>query len=456
MSGFWSVDRVATALRERAAAPLPAGSTPLAGISTDTRAVTPGDCFVALRGERFDGHRFVDEAIAAGAGALVLDTAPAAPVPVPVFLVDDTLRALADLARSVRVAWGGTVVAIAGSNGKTTTKELIRAAAARARRVHATRGNLNNRVGVPLTLLALPMDAEVAVVELGSNLPGEVATLRDIARPDIAVVTSIAEEHLEGFGSLDGVLQEEASACDGVPLAIVPVTEAALVAEAHRRAARVVVAGLDRGDVYPARWAVAPDGRGTVEIDGVEISSPLRGVHNLRNLMLAIAVARALGVADRDVAQGIAAMAAPPMRAAWERVGALTVINDAYNANPGSARAALALLGAAPATQRVAVLGTMRELGADAARYHDEIALAALATLARPGDVVAGIGDFAAALARVAPADPRALAAADVDDVWPALAARLQRDATVLLKASRGVRLERILPLLTRWADRAC
>lgn len=451
---FWTLDRIAEALRGRAVAALPRGGEAIRDICTDTRSIAAGDCFVALRGERFDAHDYLGEAVAAGAAALVVERRPATlDGAVPVYTVDDTLVALGDLARYLRTAWDRTVVAVAGSNGKTTTKELLRAALGAAMPVHATRGNLNNRVGVPLTILATPPDAAVAVVELGTNVPGEIALLRDIARPDITLVTSIAEEHLEGLGTLAGVLEEEASACDGVPLAIVPAAEEALAAAAASRARRTITAGLDRGDFRPGRWELHADGSGSIVVDGVEIASPLLGAHNLLNLTLAVAAANALGVPAAVVSRGMRRLEPPPMRAASLRIGAATVINDAYNANPGSARAALALLAAAPATQRVAVLGTMRELGPSAGRYHDEIARSALAA---PIDVVAGVGDFAAALERVAPGDPRAVTAPDVPELWPRLEPRLRPDATILLKASRGMRLERLLSDISRWATPAC
>jgi len=161
---------------------------------------------VALRGERFDGHDYLQQAVADGASAVVVSRAPALnTLNVPVFQVEDTLVALGALANYWRRAWGKTLIAVGGSNGKTTTKDLIRAALGSEMRVHATTGNLNNRVGVPLTMLSIPPDAECAVVELGTNIPGEVAILRVIAEPQIAVVTSVAEEHLEGLGDLAGV-----------------------------------------------------------------------------------------------------------------------------------------------------------------------------------------------------------------------------------------------------------
>jgi len=232
-AGFWTLDRVAAALEAGAgvAGSPPRGPSRIASITTDTRKIGKGDLFVALIGERFDGHDYVDAAVRDGAAALIVSRAPRLDsVGVPVFEVPDTLVALGDLAHYWRRAWGRPLIGVAGSNGKTSTKDLLLAALERAFTVHATTGNLNNLVGVPLTLLALPREADLAVVELGTSLPGEVSILRAIAEPDIALVTSIAEEHLEGLGDLAGVLREESAVYEGVAVGIAPSGQAEIAA----------------------------------------------------------------------------------------------------------------------------------------------------------------------------------------------------------------------------------
>lgn len=451
-SGFWTLDRIADALGEHAVGSPPRGSTAVSSITTDTRKIGKGDVFVALKGERFDGHDYLADAVRDGAIAVVVSRAPKLnSLGVPVFEVRDTLEALGALGRFWRRAWGKTIVGVAGSNGKTSTKDLLRAALGRAYSVHATTGNLNNRVGVPLTLLSIPADADLAVVELGTSLPGEVEILRKVAEPDIALVTSIAEEHLEGLGDLAGVLREESAVYDGVEVGIAPSAQPEVAQAARGRAKRVVVAGLDdTADVKPTRWEIGADGLGVIEIGGVTVRPPVRGLHNLRNAMLALAVARECGVTYADAADGIAGMPEPKMRSAWEQVGAVTLINDAYNANPGSTRAAIELLkGTGSGRQKVIVLGTMRELGAASAQCHADIANLALQSGA---DIVAGIGEFAAPLDKHAEKN-RVITANDVEDLWPRLAEKLQRDAIILLKASRGVQLERLVPHLTTWAN---
>jgi UDP-N-acetylmuramoyl-tripeptide--D-alanyl-D-alanine ligase len=463
--GFWTLDRVAAALSNGPAGGHSAppsrrgvldasrriGSPSLRGVATDSRTAGEGDIFVALGGDRFDGHDFLGVAVQRGTGAVIVSKPERAQgLGVPVFTVPDTLVALGDLARYRRRAWGKPVIAIAGSNGKTTTKELVRGALAAVFVVHATSGNYNNRIGVPLTLLGVPDAADIAVVEMGTNAHGEVALLRAITEPDMALVTSIGEEHLEGFGDLAGVLAEESAVFTAGSLAIVPASDGALVAAARARADRVVAAGLGEGDLRASAWEAGAGGEGQMVVDGVPIVVPLSGLHNLRNAMLALAAARACGVALADAATGLRGVAGPPMRTAWTTLGRATLINDAYNSNPASARAALDLLDAVgTGRQRVVVLGTMRELGPSGAVLHAEIARRALASRF---DVIAGVGEFAPALEAAGGADPRLVTATDIDDLWPRLRERLAPDAVILLKASRGVRLERLVPPLTAWA----
>jgi UDP-N-acetylmuramoyl-tripeptide--D-alanyl-D-alanine ligase len=448
---FWTLDRVAQALGDAMDTRPAQESAVLQGITTDSRSVKPGQVFVALTGETFDGHDFIASAVEKGAAAIVVSKPPDKDPEVAIFRVPDTLVALGQLGNFWRRTWGGPVVMVAGSNGKTTTKDIIRAALSRTMKVHATTGNLNNRIGVPLTLLAIPPDSELAVVEAGTNLPGEVAILRAIADPDISVVTSVGEEHLEGLGDIEGVLREEAAAFDGVRIAITPSSQPEIAAAARDRAMEVVTAGLDEGEVKADSWSIEPNGVGTIVLGNVRVRLPLRGIHNMRNAMLAFAVSRACGVSDEAAAAGIEGMPQPRMRTAWEQLGSVTLINDAYNANPGSTRAAIELLqSVGNDRQRVMILGTMRELGDASDRCHDEIARLALESGA---DVIAGVGEYVQAFQRVAPGDERVVLSETVSDLWPRLSPRIEPNAVILLKASRGVQLEQLLPQITTWAN---
>jgi len=448
----WTLDRLAQALHdERRYSAHPSGASDLGAVSTDTRTISRGDIFVALRGERFDGHDFLSRAVASGASALVVDDpGRAAGLGLPAFIVKDTTRALGALGSWWRATWGGTVIAVAGSNGKTTTKELIRSALATSLDVYATTGNLNNQVGVPLTLLEIPSSATVAVVEVGTSIPGEVGILRRMVAPDLSVVTSIGEEHLEGLGSLEGVLQEEAAIFENVEIGVAPSAQPEIGNAARARARKVIEAGLDAGDMRPDSWGMSSDGRGWATFGDARLNLQVAGAHNLRNAMLAVAVARACGVPDAAALEGISSVQPLDMRGRWLTIGGLTVINDAYNANPASMREAIALLDALDGRRpRVLVLGTMRELGSQAPSLHEEIAARALSSGAT---IVAGIGDFVGPLSARADVRARVVTAPDVPELWAALAQRLPRNAIVMLKASRGVRLERLVPLLQEWS----
>ena len=443
---YWTFERVANALGGG-----PSSSAPLGSVSTDTRALRTGDLFVALRGENFDAHDFLAQARDAGAAAVVVSNPEAAQnLGIPVYVVPDTLEALGQLANSWRRAWGRSVVSVAGSNGKTSTKELLKAALAGTYAVHATTGNLNNMVGVPLTLLAIPANADLAVVELGTNMPGEVAKLRAISAPDVAVLTSIGEEHLEGLGDLQGVLREECAVFDGATLAIVPAAYPDAVSIARDKARAVVTTGLADANVIPDRWHLDAEGRPVIEFEGETIVLPLRGMHQASNAMLALACARACGVSTAVAAEGLRSMPVPSMRGVWLALGDAVLINDAYNANPPSMRAALHLLDSVgDGRQRVAILGTMRELGQHSAAQHEDVARAAIASRA---DLIVGIGEFAHAFNVVAPGNDRVVAVPEFDDAWSRIEPHLQRTAVILLKGSRGMRLERLVPTLTSWA----
>ncbi len=458
---YWTRARVAEALGGG-----PGGDIPFGGISTDTRTIAKGDLFVALTGDNFDAHRFLREARDAGASGLVVsDASSAVGLGLPVYVVGDTLDALGLLANKWRRVWGRSVIAVAGSNGKTSTKDLLAAALGESFEVHATRGNMNNRVGVPLTLLAIRGSAEIAIVEIGTSSPGEVGILRDVVQPDMAVLTSIGEEHLEGLTDMAGVLREECEVFRGVTLAVLPARypEAVGVARSLARAVRTTALSEDRvsgdvlPDIVPDSWMLDAEGRAALHFRGESVVLPLSGVHQAENAMLAIATAEACGASVAAAMKGLAVAPVAPMRGSWERAGNLLVINDAYNANPPSMIAALDLFDSvepdggerAGTRQKVAVLGTMREMGESSALVHEQVAQRALASKA---DMIVAVGDFVGAFRKVAPGDPRILYAAGPDEAWQELEPRLAVDAVVLLKASRGVRLERMLPSLLSWA----
>jgi UDP-N-acetylmuramoyl-tripeptide--D-alanyl-D-alanine ligase len=416
-------------------------------ISTDTRALAPGALFVALAGERFDGHDYLAAAARAGAVAAVVRTGTPAVDGLTLLPVDDTLRAFGRLARARRRTIRGPVVAVTGTNGKTSTKEMLAAVLGTRHVTYATRANLNNLVGVPLTILEAPAGTEALVVEAGANLPGEIARYRGIIEPDLVVITNAVAGHLEGFGSLAAVLEEKLSLAEGVPLAVVGVDPPELPAGARRRARRVRSAALRDADLVPERVQLAPDARPVLTIGGRTFTLAARGLHQADNAVRVWAVVDELGLDPAAAARALEHFALPGGRGELLQAGSLTILNDCYNANPQSFRAAIATAGSLRGGRRlVFVAGTMRELGPASAVLHAEIAreLVALAP-----DLLAGVGEFAGALApHAAVLGDRLLTAEDPPALAPALAARLRGDEVIVLKASRGVALERILPAL--------
>jgi UDP-N-acetylmuramoyl-tripeptide--D-alanyl-D-alanine ligase len=444
----WSATDVERALGAAAARRPPSGV--YTEISTDTRSLRPGALFVALRGERFDGHAHLAAAATAGAAAAVVhaDTPPVAGlalIPVP-----DTLRAYGDLAHARRRTIGGPVVAVTGTNGKTSTKEMLAAVLRTRYRTHATRANLNNLVGVPLTILEAPPHTEALVVEAGANAPGEIPRSREIIDPSIAVVTNVGEGHVEGFGSLEGVMREKLSLVRDVPLAVVGTPPDDLAGRAREFAKRVV--GGPDGPIA-ARVDTDGQGRPTIAVSGQVFTIPYPGRHLGRNALLAWAVARELHLDLDACARALESLVIPGGRSELRQEGGLTILNDCYNANPPSFLAAVETARALRSGRRlVFVAGSMRELGGESARLHARVA-DALVDL-NP-DLLAVVGDFVPALEPYAGRlGERLMTAPDAEAIGPRVAERLRGDEVVVLKASRGVALERILPQLLARARR--
>jgi UDP-N-acetylmuramoyl-tripeptide--D-alanyl-D-alanine ligase len=420
-------------------------------VTTDSRAARPGDLFVALVGDRFDGHDFVADAVAAGASGVIVSREVAGTERTTLYPVADTLAALGGLAAHRRRALAAVVVGITGSSGKTSTKELTRAALAPARRVHATEGNLNNRIGLPLTLLSAPADAEVVVAEMGTNEPGEIAALAAIAEPDVGVVTTVAESHLEGLGSLAGVMDEKLDLLRGLAgggRAVVGDVPPELPARARALVPDARVAGwseLADADLRPREVDVDAWGHHTFAWRGARVRLGVAGRHAVQNALLALAVADLLGVEPAPAATGVAGVRAGKLRGEVRRMGGLTLLVDCYNANPQSTRAALDLLQAySQGSGRVAVLGSMLELGERSAELHRSTLSDALA---RDLDLVVATGQFARAATAVGEAGgAELLAVEDPDEAYGALRRRLGGGEVILLKASRGVALERLVP----------
>jgi UDP-N-acetylmuramoyl-tripeptide--D-alanyl-D-alanine ligase len=416
-------------------------------ILTDTRSLAPGALFVALVGERFDAHEFLAAAKAAGASGAVVRTGTPGVPGLTLYPVSDTVRALGALAAASRRRAAGPVIGITGQNGKTSTKEMVAAVLATRWRTYRTRANLNNLVGVPMTILEAPPDAEALVIEAGANLPGEIARYREIIQPDIALILNAGEGHLEGFGSVEGVIREKLALSRDVPLAIVGMEPDSLAPRARALARRVITAGLAGADVVPDAVSMTPDGRPIVSIDGCRFTLAARGRHQAGNAMFAWALVRELGLDRADAAHALEDFKVPGGRGELLQHDGITIVNDGYNANPQSFATAIALAGELRSGRRlVFVAGTMRELGAHAESLHREVA-ARLAAL-NP-DLLVLVGEFVPAFAEYRDRFAgRLIEAPDAETAAPLLAEHLVGTELVVLKGSRGVALERILPAI--------
>ena len=459
MSFLWTDHAVREALGPRPGTP--PMDLEFRGVSTDSRTVEPGDLFIALEGDRFDGHDFVRDAVARGARGVVARGDRLGELGqkgtftgVGLYEVGDTLRALGDLARYRRRATEARVVGITGSSGKTTTKNLLAAALEGSLRVHTTPGNLNNRIGLPLTILAAPEGIQVMVLEMGTNEPGEIRALTEIAEPEIGLITTVGETHLEKLGTLEGVLEEKLDLFRGLSedgLGVVGDDPPVLEERGREVVPRLVVAGLSPRSTPEYRAeGLASSGDGTLRFrwrgETVELRMP--GRHSVQNALLALAVADVLGVPARDAAHRVGTVEATGMRSEIRRLGDLTLVVDCYNANPQSLKAALDLLASLEGGgKRVAVLGSMLELGPGSREIHRESLDRALDS---PLDLVVATGLFAEAAEDLdaPPSGPELLVAPDLDRALEVLLAALAGSELVLLKASRGVAMETLIPAL--------
>ncbi len=425
-------------------------------VSTDTRTLQPGDLFVALMGDNFDGHTFIVDAIAKGAGAILI-SAPLEATAVPALHVADTRLALGQLSAAWRARFSIPVIAVTGSNGKTTTKEMLAAIFGQRGSVLATQGNLNNDIGVPLTLLRLRKEHRYAVIEMGANHPGEIAYLSGLARPTVALITNAAVAHLGGFGSLDEVARTKGGIYEGLADTGVGVVNADdayaslwrdIVGERRcvtfgMRTATDVHAEMNSIKCTMGAQVVTTDFEMHTPVGDVTIALPLLGTHNVMNALAASAAALAAGATLDDICNGLHAMQPVKGRLTTKRgIHGVRVIDDTYNANPPSVRAAIDVLAVAVGV-KILVLGDMGELGADAPAFHTQMGVQAQA---------AGINQLYATgdLSRLAVESfgsgghhyvtHEALIAALIAEL-PVLGS----NTTVLVKGSRFMRMERVV-----------
>ncbi|HSS63903.1 MAG TPA: UDP-N-acetylmuramoyl-tripeptide--D-alanyl-D-alanine ligase [Gammaproteobacteria bacterium] len=419
------------------------------GVSTDSRNVLPGSLFVAIEGERFDGHDFVDAA--AGQGALAALISKARRFPLPTIEVDDTVAALGKLAGHWRSRFKVPLTAITGSNGKTTVKEMLATILERSHEVLATKGNLNNEIGAPLTLCGIDQTHEQIIVELGANHPGEIARLTRMSLPSVGVITVCAPAHLEGFGSVQGVARAKGELFSEMPAdacAVINADDAFAPLWAELAGARRKVRfGLHKdADVF-GQWQPAGSG-GALRIQSpvgrFEARIAFPGKHNGVNALGAAAAAIAVGASAEDIRLGLESARPVSGRLELKRgPGGAAIIDDTYNANPHSLKAGLEVLADQP-EQRWLVLGDMAELGSDAARYHEEAG-----RMARElgVDRLYTVGE----LSRLAAErfGRHALHFDSQDGLIAALRSELNGNAAVLVKGSRSMGMERVVAALT-------
>ena len=463
MSALWTIDEMAAAMRADKSGALPSETN---GISIDSRTLAKGDAFFAIQGENRDGHDFVDAALKAGAGVAIVTRSHRArfAAEAPLLLVDDVLDALRDLARAARARLDAKVIAVTGSVGKTGTKEALRLALSADGETHASAASYNNHWGVPLSLARCPAQVKYAVFEIGMNHAGEITPLTQLVRPHVAIVTTIEPVHLEYFGSLERIADAKAEIFLGLEPGGVAVLNrdnaqyARLAAAAKQAGARIVSFGEQaQADARLLRCALHPD-CSTVEADilgqGVTYKLGAPGRHLVLN---SLAVLAAASLAGADLA--LAALALNNLKAAVGRGarshlkvpgGNALLIDESYNANPASMRAAIALLGQAPVGprgRRIAVLGDMLELGPEGAVLHRDLAAALVAAEI---DLVFCSGPLMRALWEALPSSRRGGYAETAADLEPAVLDALGAGDAVMVKGSLGSKMGPIVKALER------
>ncbi len=458
-----TIRQIRQAVAGKALSPIAENAPVVKSVCTNSRQMDPSSLFIAIRGDKHDGHTFLSDAAAGGAVAAIVERPPANPIPGLILIqVADTRAAMGKLARFVRQQMKRCkVIAVAGSNGKTSTKHLIDAALHNHRRGSVSPKSYNNDIGVPLTIFPADPGQDYLVLEMGTNHHGEIRVLSEMAQPDIAVITNCGAEHLEGLDDLMGVRRENAAIISGLNrsgLLIVNGDDPELVSlVADFPGMRLTFGFKESNDLF-ATDLVCSDRGVEFNLNGSRrrVFVPMLGKHSAANALAAIAVGRKFGIEESAIVRSLADSTGPEMRLQLQRIDGITVLNDAYNANPSSMRAAIDTLAAlASGGRRIAVLGEMRELGRSSERYHREIG--AFAATDGKLDLLACVGPGGAMIADSAiaagfPVDRirRFIDSADAASQLPTL---LNEGDLVLLKASRGVRLEQVASGIARRSE---
>jgi UDP-N-acetylmuramoyl-tripeptide--D-alanyl-D-alanine ligase len=427
-------------------------------VSTDSRTLQAGDLFVPLRGENFDGHRFVEQASERGAvGAMVEESWKSETSKAFALIrVPDTLLGYQNLAANYRRSLPLKVIAITGSNGKTSTKDFVAATLSRGFRVTKTEGNFNNHVGLPQTMLTASSTDEIAVWEIGMNHPGEIAALAKLAAPDVAIITNVGVAHIEFMGSREAIAAEkgalaEAIGADGT--VILNADDSFSQGIAERTRAKVVLAGIESGLVRATEVSQSSTGCEFTILEGAHrcrAQLPVPGIHMVQNAMLAVAAGRAFGLSLEDCAAGLASAPLTKARLQIKEINGIQFIDDSYNANPDSMKAALRTLVELDTDgRRIAVLGEMGELGEESDRGHREVGEAAADFEI---DQLIAVGATGAAMAEAAQKAglKKSVAVDDADEAAELLRETASPGDLILVKGSRSARMERVLEAFSK------
>jgi UDP-N-acetylmuramoyl-tripeptide--D-alanyl-D-alanine ligase len=427
-------------------------------VSTDSRTLQAGDLFVPLRGENFDGHKFIEQAAQRGAVGAMVDErwTGNAPENFGLIRVIDTLAGYQALAANYRASLPVKVIAITGSNGKTSTKDFVAATLARKFRVTKTEGNFNNHVGLPQTMLAANREDEIAVWEIGMNHPGEIAALAKLAAPDVAIITNVGIAHIEFMGSREAIAEEKGSLAEAVAsngTLILNADDAFSESIAKRTDAKIILAGIDNGSVRATDITQNSTGSEFTILEGAHrcrAQLPVPGIHMVQNAMLAVAAGRVFGLSLEECSVGLASTPLTKARLQIKEIDGIQFIDDSYNANPDSMKAALRTLVELDSDgRRIAVLGEMGELGAESERGHREVGEAAAALRIDELIAVGGIGAAIAHAAKKAGLE-KSVAVDSPKEAAELLEGSAAPGDLVLIKGSRSARMERVLEEFSR------
>lgn len=431
------------------------GTGAVTGVSIDTRTLAPGDLFIALKGDTSDGHAHVQTALDKGAACAMVHAAHGLTDP-RILVVADTMVGLQQLALAARARFAGKVVAITGSVGKTTTKDMLRLCLSANGRTHASVASYNNHWGVPLTLARLPREADFCISEIGMNHPGEILPLARMVRPDVALITTIGSAHLGHMGSLDAIAAEKASIITSLPAGGIAVTPddahgaAFFASAAHAAHATIWTAGANPASTaHMEHLRTGASGTYfTAHLPGVDVNVhiPAPGVHLARNALAALAACSALGVDMPKAAAALEAFAPGKGRGALSTLagGAVTLLDESYNASSASIRASLDVLRHLPATRRIAILGDMRELGEFSTAEHAALAPPAAAS----ADLVFCCGPYMKTLFDALPPATQGAWADNAAALAPLVRTALQKGDAVLVKGSLGSRMRDVITAL--------